>query len=209
MMAESILSFFSGIIIDVISAGDYAGIVFLMALQSANIPVPSEIIMSFSGFLAAQGSFNILLVVIMGVLGNIVGASVSFWMGFKGGRVFLEKYGKYFFLNTSDIIMAERWFSKYGTKTIFFSRIIPIFSTFISFPAGMFKMRFKDFLFMTAVGSLIWSSFLAWLGWRAGSEWEKIHVYFSKFSWIILGVIVVLGIWWIWRHFLKKSPNKI
>ncbi|MBI2644094.1 MAG: DedA family protein [Candidatus Wildermuthbacteria bacterium] len=171
-----------------------------MALESANIPVPSEIIMPFSGFLAWKGTFVFWIVVFFGALGNVLGSLFSYYLGFWGGRRFFEKYGRYLFITRHDLELSERLFRKYGAVTVFVARLLPVVRTFISFPAGMAKMNLGKFLIYTSLGSFFWSALLAFLGLKAGENWTNVEIYFRRFDWLIIGILLLLGVWWIWRH---------
>ena len=197
---ELILAWLSSIIIGVIEETGYAGIAVLMALESANIPVPSEIIMPFSGYLVFSGNFNLFWVVFWGAFGNLAGSIVSYYLGFFGGRRFLEKYGKFLFVSRHDLDLAEKWFQKYGTLTIFASRVLPVVRTFISFPAGIARMGIFKFSVYTFAGSFLWSYFLTYVGVIMGENWTKLEVYFRKFDWLIGIVLMLCAGWWVLRH---------
>ena len=206
-MVSAILSWLSSIIISVISATGYLGIFGLMALESACIPIPSEVIMPFSGFLVWQGRFELLPVVLWGALGNLTGSIIAYWIGAWGGRRLIEKYGKYILISGHDLELADSWFAKYGQSTVFFSRLLPVVRTFISLPAGIARMDFKKFCVYTLLGSLFWSFFLAYAGLIAGENWDRLKVYFHKFD-LAIGVIIIVGIvWWVRRHFNQKTIN--
>jgi len=202
-----LLAIVSNFAIQTISALNYFGVIFLMALESACIPIPSEVIMPFSGFLVFEGKFSFWLVVFWGTMGNLIGSAIAYFIGFYGGRPLVEKYGKYILLSHSDLELAERWFQKYGSLSIFFSRILPVARTFISFPAGVAKMNFFKFSVYTTVGSAIWSVFLTYVGFFGGENWSKIEVYFKKFDWFI-GILGILGIGWFIYHKLKLKNLK-
>ena len=202
---EFILEWFSNSIISVIETSGYLGIFILMALESANIPVPSEIIMPFSGYLVFAGKFNLLWVVLWGACGNLAGSVVSYYLGFFGGRAILQKYGKFFFIKDRDLELAEHWFSKYGGVTAFAARMLPIVRTFISFPAGIARMNILKFSVYTFAGSFVWSYFLAYIGIIMGENWTYLEAYFRKFDWAIAGLIAAGVIWWIRRHFKNRE----
>ncbi|MBI2577416.1 MAG: DedA family protein [Candidatus Wildermuthbacteria bacterium] len=199
-LLEQLLSILSSFVISTIEATSYWGIGFLMALESANIPIPSEVVMPFSGFLVWEEKLTFGLVVLAGALGNLVGSIASYYLGKWGGRPFLERYGRYFFVSRHDLDLADKLFSKYGTITIFASRMLPIVRTFISFPAGMAKMNIWKFSAYTFAGSLLWSIVLTYVGVITGENWHSLEKYFRKFDWLIAAVLIVLGAWWIWRH---------
>ncbi len=203
-----ISSFFltvSSLIINGISFLGYPGIIFLMALESACIPVPSEIIMPFSGYLVFSGQFSLWWVVICGTVGNLLGSIIAYFVGFYGGRALIEKYGKYIFISEHDLDLAQKWFEKYGDFSIFFSRMLPVVRTFISLPAGISRMPFWKFSFYTLAGSLPWSFGLAWAGVVMGENWSNLEFYFQKFDWLII-TLIVLGIaFWLYRKLKHKK----
>ncbi|PIR02087.1 MAG: alkaline phosphatase [Candidatus Nealsonbacteria bacterium CG_4_9_14_0_2_um_filter_37_38] len=204
-MIYEIFAQISSFIINTISTLGYPGIVILMTLESACIPIPSEIIMPFSGYLVYLGEFSLWLVVIVGTIGNLIGSIISYFIGFYGGRPLIEKYGKYILISGQDLDQAERWFKKYGGESIFFSRILPVIRTFISFPAGIAKMPFWKFSFYTFAGSLPWSFFLTYAGILTGENWSKLEIYFKKFDWLII-ILIISGIsWWIYKKIKTKN----
>lgn len=205
---EYILEIFASFIIQTIETTGYAGIMVLMALESANIPIPSEIIMPFSGFLVWEGKLDFLWVVFWGAMGNLIGSVISYYVGFLGGRPFLEKYGKFLLVTKHDVDLADQWFQKYGTITIFASRVLPIVRTFISFPAGIARMNIWKFSVYTLTGSFIWSFVLAYAGVLTGQNWNALEGYFRTFDWLIAGILLVLGVWWICRHIQKIKNEK-
>jgi len=176
-----------------------------MLLESACIPIPSEVIMPFSGYLVFTGRFMIWQVVFWGALGNLVGSALAYWVGLYGGRPLVEKYGKYILVSNRDLETADKWFLKYGQKAVFFSRLLPVVRTFISLPAGIAKMDFKKFSFYTFAGSLPWSFALAYVGLKTGENWVGIRVYFEKFDYIIATALILAILWWIWRHVRYRS----
>ncbi len=192
-MITNILAWLASLIIKVISGSGYLGITALMALESACIPIPSEIIMPFSGYLVTTGRFSLLWVIIFGTIGNLIGSIIAYIIGFYGGRPLVEKYGKYILINKEEIGRADNFFHKYGNLSIFFSRLLPIVRTFISLPAGIAKMRFWKFSCYTFIGSLLWSALLAYIGVFLGSRWQTIEIYFRKFDWLI-GILLIIGV---------------
>ncbi|MBU1136861.1 DedA family protein [Patescibacteria group bacterium] len=204
-MINFILSWLASLIIKIISSTGYFGITILMALESACIPIPSEIIMPFSGFLVFAGEFNFWLTVLMGAIGNLLGSIVAYWVGYAGGRPLIEKYGKYILISKHDLNLADSWFKRYGQATVFFSRLLPIVRTFISLPAGIAKMDFKKFSLYTILGSLPWSFALTYVGLTLGENWQGLKIYFEKFDIVIAGLIIAGIIWWIRRHFSQRK----
>ena len=203
-----ILSTISAFIINTISTIDYWGIIFLMSLESACIPLPSEVIMPFSGFLVWQGQFNLWLVGLSGAIGCVMGSVVAYLIGFYGGRPLVLRYGKYILLHEQDLSLAERWFARYGDVTIFFSRLLPIVRTFISLPAGIAKMNFSKFLIYTFLGSFPWCLGLTYIGLKLGENWVNIERYFRGLDWVVIVIAVVLIGWWIARHIMQNANIK-
>lgn len=201
---EVILSALSHFVINTISSMGYLGIVLLMGIESANIPLPSEVIMPFSGFLVYEGRFSLWGISLAGGLGCMLGSWLSYWVGAKGGRPLIEKWGKYILISHHDLDIADRWFKRWGMAAAFFGRLLPVIRTFISFPAGISKVNFWKFSIYTFVGSVIWSYFLGWIGFKLGENWDSLKDYFHKFDYLIVGIILVGLIWYIWRH-IKNS----
>ena len=175
-----------------------------MAVESACIPLPSEIIMPFSGYLVLSGQFTMLGVTLAGAVGNVVGSVVAYYAGFWGGRPFVERYGPYFLVSHRDLDIADRWFLTYGEAAVFFSRMLPVVRTFISLPAGIARMNFPRFVLFTFLGALPWCYLLAYIGLKMGERWEELRDYFHRFD-IVIGVVlaVIIGLF-IWSHWPKR-----
>jgi membrane protein DedA with SNARE-associated domain len=202
-MVARIIEFLSGIIVAVISTLGYSGVVLLMAIESACIPLPSEIIMPFSGYLVSTGEMNLWLVGIAGAVGCVLGSLVAYWVGLKGGRPFIQKYGKYVLVSPHDLDLADRWFEKYGEIIVFVSRLLPAIRTFIAFPAGVARMELKRFIIYTFAGSLPWCLGLAYIGQKLGEKWNQddtLKTWFHRFDFLVGIAVVLLAAWWIWRH---------
>lgn len=178
----------------------YVGVFVLSMLESAAIPIPSEIVIPFSGFLVFSGRFAFWAVVIVSTLANLIGSIILFAVGWSGGRWILEKYGKYVFIHKKDLDTGDRWFSQYGVRAVFFSRMLPVVRTFISLPAGVAKMNFKKFIAYTFLGALPWNFALAYIGFKMGENWDTFHIYFQKANYIIAGLILIGVIWYIVKH---------
>src|SRR5215475_4660279 len=169
-MIAKIITILSGFIVATISALGYSGVVLLMAIESACIPLPSEIIMPFSGYLVSRGELNLWWVGIAGAVGCVLGSLVAYWVGMYGGRPFIEKYGKYILLSRHDLDLADRWFAKYGEVIVFTARLLPAIRTFIAFPAGVARMNIPRFIIYTFAGSLPWCIGLAYVGKKLGEQ---------------------------------------
>lgn len=193
MVALEIINNLANFIIQIISNSGYLGIFALMVAESALIPIPSEIIMPFSGYLVFTGKFNLIGVIIAGGVGNLAGSLIAYFIGIKLGRAVILKYGKYFLLKKSHLDWAESFFEKYGNKTTFVTRLLPGIRTYISLPAGIAKMDLKKFSLYTFVGSIIWSAMLTYVGVALGEEWTKIRQYSEYIDVaVIIGIIIVI-----------------
>ncbi|MEW6686919.1 MAG: DedA family protein [Candidatus Edwardsbacteria bacterium] len=202
-MITTILEIVGHWIISVISTLGYSGIVICMSIESACIPLPSEVIMPFSGYLVFQGQFNLWLTGVAGALGCVVGSAAAYVVGIYGGRPFIERYGKYVLISHHDLNVADRWFDKYGDWVIFFSRLLPVIRTYISLPAGIAKMHFPKFLLYTFIGSFPWCLALAFVGLKLGEHWMTIRTLFHRADLVIgIGIVILIGLW-LYRH-LKK-----
>jgi membrane protein DedA with SNARE-associated domain len=197
---EKLISLLAGFIIATISTLGYTGIVLLMAIESACIPLPSEIIMPFSGYLVFTGDLVLWGIALAGAVGCVLGSLVAYWIGFYGGRPLVEKYGKYVLISHHDLALAERWFQKHGEITIFVGRLLPVIRTFIAFPAGVARMNLSRFNLYTFIGSFIWCYALGWVGMKLGEHWDTLGTYFHRFD-ALIGTVLVAGcVWYVWRH---------
>lgn len=194
------MAILSNLIIETIKYLGYPGIFILMTLESVNIPIPSEVIMPFSGFLALGGHLNFWIVALMGTLGNLTGALLNYFLA----EWILEIRGRYKFLR---VILSDRhlkktddWFQKYGSYSIFFGRIIPMVRTFISLPAGIGKMNIPKFVVLTFLGSFLWSAFLTYVGFFLGNNWTIIQDYFKQMDYFIAAAAVAGLLYWIIRR---------
>jgi len=193
MVLIEILDQITQFIISTISNSGYFGIFLLMIAESALIPIPSEIIMPFSGYLVSTEKFDLGLVILAGSLGNLVGSLIAYYVGLKLGREIILRYGKYIFLKKSHLDFTESYFSRFGDKSTFVGRLLPAVRTYISLPAGLAKMDVKKFVFYTFIGSVIWNSVLTFVGIKLGENWNSIQKYTHYFDVIvIIGVIVVI-----------------
>lgn len=193
-------------IIEFISNYGYLSIGTAMFLDSANIPIPSEITLPFGGYLASISKLNLFAIIMVSTGATILGSILNYYLGFYGGRPLLEKYGKYLLLSRKDYELGIKWFEKYGNAAVFFGRLIPGIRTFISFPAGVSKIKMKPFVLYTTAGSLVWCSLLTYIGYKLGNHWETIEVYFEKFHIVIIIVFMILAALYIW-HKLREWKN--
>ena len=191
------LEFLSGFIIQIIHSTGYIGIFILMTLESALIPIPSEVTMPFAGFLVHSGSLSFPLVVLAGTVGNLIGSLLAYALGYFLEETailnLIDKYGKFILLSRHEYTRAVHWYQKYGNSITFFSRLLPAVRTFISLPAGLSEMNIWKFSLYTFLGSLFWSIILTYIGFFLGSKWNTIGPYFSKFHLVIGGVLIALA----------------
>ncbi|MBS2030638.1 MAG: DedA family protein [Deltaproteobacteria bacterium] len=186
----------------------YPGVALLMGIESACIPLPSEVIMPFAGSLVALGKMNIWGVAFAGAIGCVLGSIPAYYLGAYGGRPVIEKYGKYVLLSKHDLDLADALFAKRGEWVILAARMLPVIRTFIAFPAGVVRMNMPKFIIYTFVGSLPWCLGLGYVGQKLGENWDTLRPYFHKFDALIGAVLVLGAAWWIWRHLkAARSPG--
>jgi membrane protein DedA with SNARE-associated domain len=207
-MVSSILELLAAFIIAVISQTGYVGIVLLMAIESACIPLPSEVIMPFSGYLVSTHRFNLLGVALAGAVGCNLGSLVAYSVGSMGGRPLVERYGRWLLVTHHDLELADRFFARYGDWAVFIARLLPVVRTFIAFPAGVSRMNVARFHLYTFLGSLPWCLVLAYAGVKLGERWTTLRLYFHRFD-AVLAVLIVLGaVWFIhnrWKNRLRAA----
>jgi membrane protein DedA with SNARE-associated domain len=193
-MIDRLMTAITGAIVATIAALGYGGVFVLMTIESACIPLPSEVTMPFSGYLVATGRFNLQLVALTGAFGCLIGSYVAYYVGTSGGRWFLERYGKYVLVAPHEIEIADRFFARWGSATVFWSRLLPVVRTFIAFPAGVARMRLLPFTIYTLAGSYIWCLGLAYAGMKLGQHWEALGPYFHRFDTMIAILLVAAAV---------------
>jgi membrane protein DedA with SNARE-associated domain len=204
-LIEALIETLSQWTIDVISTLGYWGIFVTMAIESACIPLPSEIIMPFSGYLVLNGRFTMWGVTLAGALGNVGGSAVAYGVGLWGGRTFVERYGRYFFITNRELDLADRWFMRYGEAAVCISRMLPVVRTFISLPAGIARMPFLRFLAFTFVGALPWCFLLAYVGFALGEHWQSLRQYFHGMDVVIGLVLGAALVYFVWTHWPRRQ----
>jgi len=210
-MSEKIVALVFQFVIQVISAGGYAGIVGLTALNSCGIPIPSELILPFSGYLAFTGRFNFWLVPVVGSIGCNIGSAIAYWIGATGGRPLVVRYGKWVLMSQHDLDRMSWFFSRYGSIAILVGRMLPVVQTFVAFPAGIGKMPRLRFHLYTTVGSLIWYFCLAWAGMKLGARWQtdpRMHEWFHRFHLVVELAIVAGIIYFLWSHLRRGNAQE-
>src|SRR6476620_5691152 len=206
-MLEKIIATLAGFIIAVISKGGYLGVLLLMAIESACIPLPSEIIMPFAGYLVYTGRFSLLWAATAGALGCNLGSVIAYEIGCYGGRPLVRRYGSYVFLGRHELEMAERFFARFGAIAVLIGRLLPVIRTFIALPAGIVRMPRLKFHIYTFVGSWPWCFALAWIGMKLGESWDKDPRLKQWFHWLDAVIILLLlaGItWFVWSHWKNR-----
>lgn len=185
--------------LQIISFSGYLGVFILMTLESTAFPMPSEAVMPFAGFLIAEGKMDLLFVIIASSVGSIFGSLISYYIGLKGGKPFILRYGKYVLLSKHHLDITERFFKRRGSLTIFISRFIPVVRHVISIPAGIGKMDLKKFLILTAVGATIWNSILTYIGFILRDNWSILMSYTIYFDIVIIAFLIILVMMFIRR----------
>ena len=209
-MLESIIAAIATFIVATISAIGYAGIVLLMAIESACIPLPSEIIMPFSGYLVFTGRFDLVLVATAGAIGCNLGSTIAYAVGYYGGRPLVEKWGVYVLLSRRDLALVDRFFDRFGGITVFVSRLLPVVRTFIALPAGIARMSQIKFQLYTFLGSWPWCFALAYIGAKLGERWESdptLREVLHRFDALIIAVLLLGLVWYVWRHWKHRISS--
>src|ERR1700756_5039342 len=206
-MIEKIIAALAGFIIAVISKAGYLGVLLLMAIESACIPLPSEIIMPFAGYLVYKGQFSLLLAATAGALGCNLGSVIAYEIGYYGGRPLVERYGSYVFLGRHKLDTAERFFQRFGAIAVLIGRLLPVIRTFIALPAGIARMPRLRFHIYTFVGSWPWCFVLAYVGMKLGEKWEtdpRLKMWMHRFDAVIVAVLLVGIAWFVWSHWKHR-----
>jgi membrane protein DedA with SNARE-associated domain len=188
----------------VIGTIGYIGVFLLMVAESMVLPMPSEAVMPFAGFVVADGSLSWLGVIAAATLGSIVGSLIGYAIGAYGGRPFVKRFGKYLLIDAEDLAATDRFFLRRGGITILVARFIPVVRHLISIPAGMGRMRLAPFVVFTIIGAGLWNSFLTWCGYVLQKNWQTILRYSHIIDIVVIAVLVGLVAWYVLRHLLKR-----
>lgn len=202
-MSEKIIAYLVQFITQVIDVGGYGGIVALMGIESACIPLPSEIIMPFAGYVVYLGHFSLFWAATAGALGCNLGSLVAYWIGAKGGRPLVERYGRCVLMSRHDLERMTAFFDKYGSITVLVGRLLPVVRTFIAFPAGIARMPQLRFHIYTFLGSWPWCFVLSYVGFKLGEKWHtdpRFHEAFHRFHLVVEIALVAGIIWFVWSH---------
>ncbi|HLY92449.1 MAG TPA: DedA family protein [Candidatus Angelobacter sp.] len=206
-MLEKIITRLAGIIIAVISKSGYLGVLLLMTIESACIPLPSEIIMPFAGYLVYTGRFSLLWAATAGALGCNLGSVIAYEIGCYGGRPLVERYGSYVFVGRHELERADRFFQRFGGIAVFLGRLLPVIRTFIALPAGIARMPRLRFHLYTFIGSWPWCFALAWIGMKLGERWDKdprLKQWFHRLDAVIVAVLLAAIVWFVWSHWKRR-----
>jgi membrane protein DedA with SNARE-associated domain len=209
-MLETIITALARLITGTISAIGYPGIALLMAIESACIPLPSEIIMPFAGYLASTGRFSLVGVATAGALGCNIGSTVAHAVGMYGGRPLVEKWGRYVLMSRRDLELAERFFARYGGITVFVARLLPVIRTFIALPAGIARMPQLPFQLYTFAGSWPWCFALAYVGFKLGERWDsdpRLRAIMHQADVVVVALLVAGLAWYVWRHWRARREG--
>jgi len=210
-MTEHILNFLLPYVTGLISAMGYPGIALLMAIESACIPLPSEIIMPFAGFVVSQGRMNLYLAATAGAIGCNLGSVIAYWIGAYGGRPMVEKFGRYVLMSRRDLDRVDHYFQKYGAVTVLVGRLLPVVRTFIALPAGIARMPQLRFHLYTFVGSWPWCFALAYVGMKAGESWNspdsKLKYVLHKADAAVVLLVLVCVVWFVWSHWKHRKDE--
>ncbi|MCL6473208.1 MAG: DedA family protein [Firmicutes bacterium] len=193
-------------VVAIIEKFGYWAIFVGMFLESACIPVPSEVVMPFSGFASSKGLLSFWMVVAVGSAGQVLGSTATYFIGRSGGRYILERYGKYVLISPRDIGRADKWFEKYGEATVLFTRMMPVVRTFISLPAGISKMGFLKFIIYSTIGIIPWTLLLAFVGIKMGENWDKIRNVFHGLD-MVVGIAILVAVFFYLRTHLKHNKE--
>jgi membrane protein DedA with SNARE-associated domain len=210
-VSEKIIAFLVELVTRIIDAGGYAGIAGLITLNSSGVPIPSELIMPFSGYLVYLGRFNLYLVVLAGTVGCNIGSAIAYWIGARGGRPLVERYGKWVLMSQHDLDRMSGFFDRYGSIAILIGRMLPIVQTFVAFPAGIAKMARLRFHIYTTLGSLVWYFCLAWAGKKLGEAWHtdpRLQEWFHRFHLVVEAALLAGIVWFVWSHLSKARRTK-
>jgi membrane protein DedA with SNARE-associated domain len=202
-MIDQIISALAAWIVEIISAAGYGGVVFLMAIESACVPLPSEVIMPFAGYLVSVGQFSLIGAATAGALGCNVGSTIAYYVAAKGGRPVLERWGAYVLISAAELERAEDFFARYGAVTVFVGRLLPVIRTFIAFPAGLGRMPMLKFQIYTFLGSWPWCFGLAYVGFILGKRWDSDPTFrslFHRFDAVVVAMVLAGFVWFVWSR---------
>jgi membrane protein DedA with SNARE-associated domain len=210
-MLDQVISALASWIVAVISAAGYLGVVLLMAIESACIPLPSEVIMPFAGYLVSLGQFSLVGAATAGALGCNLGSTIAYVVALKGGRKAFERWGAYVLVSSAELDRAEQFFARYGAVTVFVGRLLPVVRTFIAFPAGLARMPMAKFQIYTFLGSWPWCFGLAYVGFLLGDQWNSnptLRSLFHRFDAVIVVILLAGFAWFVWARWREARRSE-
>lgn len=202
------MSQFTDVFLQFIDGWGYYAVAILMALENACIPIPSELILGFAGYMIYAGRMTFTMAMVAGMVGGMVGSYFAYYVGHYGGRPFVDRYGKYFFVKKSHVDIAQEWFDKYGIKAVFFSRMLPVVRTFISLPAGFAHVDMKKFFFYTFIGSLPWTALILFIGMMLGEGWKVMMEVGHEISLAVAAAILIICIV-LYVQYKRKKKKRV
>ena len=202
------MSQFTDVFLQFIDGWGYYAVAILMALENACIPIPSALILGFAGYMIYAGRMTFTMAMVAGMVGGMLGSYFAYYVGHYGGRPFVDKYGKYFFVKKSHVDIAQEWFDKYGIKAVFFSRMLPVVRTFISLPAGFAHVDMKKFFFYTFIGSLPWTALILFIGMMLGEGWKVMMELGDEISLAVAAPIVIICIV-LYVQYKRKKKKRV
>jgi len=204
---ETLLAHLAQFVIGIISTFGYFGVFLAMAIESACIPLPSEIILPFTGYMVFLGSFGLWQATLAATLGNLFGALVAYYIGLWGGRPFIKRFGRYFFIHEQQLAKTEKMFDRHGELTVFIGRLLPVVRTFISLPAGIARMNPVKMAIYTVAGALPWCLMLIVIGQKLGENWNTLKPLFHRLD-LVVGILILLIIgYWIFKNYVIKKKK--
>ena len=207
-MSEKLIA----LLVSAITAGGYPAVILLMAIQSACIPIPSEVIMPLAGYALAHSQLDLIILATVASLASNLGSIPAYWVGARGGRPMVERFGSYLLLSRRDLDRVDHFFDRYGSITVLIGRMLPIVRTFIAFPAGVAKMNQLRFHIYTFIGSWPWCYALAWVGMKLGSEWDsdpRFKTIFHRFHTAVEVLLVVGIVWFVASHWKNRIRTEV
>ncbi|HXW76274.1 MAG TPA: DedA family protein [Candidatus Eremiobacteraceae bacterium] len=193
-------------VLDFIARLGYAGLFAGMTLQATGfVPLPSEVMMSFGGYLANLRTLALGWVIAAGTAGDLAGAIIAYVVGFYGGRPLLERFGRFVFVRHQELERAERWFARFGSRAVLICKMLPGIRSFAALPAGISRMNLGHFVGYTAIGATLWCTAFSLLGFTLGRDWVTLEPIFRRFSLLLIAVLVAAIAFWIWSHFRAEK----